>query len=106
MANYSKGTVGEQLLYEILDPANYMLPDVNVDFTQITLEELAPRNGTGRVLVKGARGKPAPSSYKASITVVEGWRVRQAKMSRCNISSNFLCCIPDRRDVDDRWPGC
>lgn len=44
----SKGTVAEQMVYEILDPANYLLPDVNVDFTQITLEDLPPVNNTGR----------------------------------------------------------
>jgi hypothetical protein len=44
----SKGTVCEQMIYEILDPANYTLPDVNVDFTQVTLDELQPENNSGR----------------------------------------------------------
>jgi len=47
----SKGTVCEQMVYEILDPANYVLPDVNVDFTQVTLEELPPINNSGRGMV-------------------------------------------------------
>jgi hypothetical protein len=75
------------MLYEILDPGNYMLPDVNVDFTHITLEELPPQNGAGRVLVKGARGKPAPASYKASITLVEGWRV-------CCYDASLIAILP------------
>src|SRR5690606_37698904 len=34
-------TVKEQMLYEIHDPANYITPDVVVDITNVTLEEIA-----------------------------------------------------------------
>ncbi len=42
----SAGTVTEQLLYEIDDPAHYRTPDVDVDFT--TLDVVEARTGSGR----------------------------------------------------------
>ena len=66
----TRGSVGEQLLYEIGDPGDYRLPDVVCDFTNVTLEEI----DTDRVLVRGARGAGVPSLYKASVTWADGWR--------------------------------
>jgi hypothetical protein len=66
----SFGTVAEQMLYEVSDPAAYLVPDVACDFSQVTLEE----SGKDRVAVSGAIGNPAPDTLKACATWDDGWR--------------------------------
>lgn len=62
-------TVKEQMLYEVHDPANYLTPDVVVDFTTARLKQLGP----DRVHVSGLSGKPRTPTLKVSIGCTEGF---------------------------------
>ncbi len=62
-------TVKEQLLYEVHDPANYITPDVVVDFTTTHLEQVGP----DRVRVSNIGGKPRTPTLKVSIGCTEGF---------------------------------
>jgi hypothetical protein len=64
------GVIAEQTLYEIGDPAAYLLPDVAADFSQVKLTQIGP----DEVLVEGARGRPPTSQYKVSATYQDGYR--------------------------------
>jgi hypothetical protein len=66
----SVGTVAEQMLYEVSDPAAYFVPDVTVDFTGVKLEQVGPN----RVSVTGARGHRPTATAKVSVTYEDGWR--------------------------------
>ncbi len=67
-------TVGEQLLYEVADPANYYGPDVVADFQHVELDSIGP----DRVRVSGIEGKPPTETYKASLHYRDGWTVRNS----------------------------
>jgi hypothetical protein len=83
----NRRTVTEQLVYEIGDPQHYLTPDVDCDFTTVSVEEIAP----DRVAVRGATGRPAPDSYKVSLAYRDGWMA----------SGTLLVFGPDCREKAD-----
>jgi hypothetical protein len=64
-------TVGEQMLYEILDPGAYFLPDVILDMRGVELKQLEKN----RVLVTGAKGRKPTKYLKCSGVWVDGYKV-------------------------------
>ncbi len=65
--------VAEQIVYEIGDPAAYVLPDVVCDWSQVTVR--ADPTGPDRVLVGGARGRPPTGQLKVCVTASDGWEL-------------------------------
>ena len=65
-------SVTEQLLYEISDPARYLLPDVVCDWSRVVVED----QGSNRVRVSGASGLAPPPTLKACAQVADGWRAQ------------------------------
>jgi hypothetical protein len=66
----TRETVIEQVLYEMGDPANYISPDVCVDFCSFDLRE----EGRDRVAIRGVRGRPATATYKVSLSYRAGYK--------------------------------
>jgi hypothetical protein len=65
--------LSEQMLYEVGDPANYVLPDVVCDFTAVRMQQEVGCE-SNRVHVSGAKGKPPTAFYKVCATYVDGYR--------------------------------
>jgi Acyclic terpene utilisation family protein AtuA len=66
----SVASVGEQIVYEVHDPKNYLLPDVSCDFSNVNLEQIK----LDKVRVVGAIGAQAPTQLKVSSTAMQGFR--------------------------------
>jgi len=62
-------TVKEHLLYEVMDPHNYLMPDGIGDFSTIKLEEV----GRNRVKVSNMSGKKRPDTLKLCIGYRDGF---------------------------------
>jgi hypothetical protein len=64
-------TASEQLVYEIGDPSEYLLPDVTCDWRYVQLTQV----GADRVEVTGAQGRPPPATLKACAQVLDGYKI-------------------------------
>ncbi|UPK92916.1 hypothetical protein LCI18_003851 [Fusarium solani-melongenae] len=67
----STRSVCEQMLYEVLDTENYILPDVILDLSRVTISQDSPDS----VLVRGARGKPPTPWLKCTAVRQQGYRI-------------------------------
>ena len=65
-----RACAAEQMLYEIGDPATYLLPDVTCDFREVRIDQLSD----DRVRISGARGRAPTGSYKVSAMQLDGYR--------------------------------
>ena len=68
--------VSEQLVYEVLDPSNYLTADCVADVSQIKLEQIAP----DQVKIFNIKGKPAPPMLKVNMGYRAGF-VGEAQFS-------------------------
>lgn len=66
----SVATVAEQITYETGDPANYILPDVVCDLSQVQVRQVDATT----VDVTNIKGKPPTPYYKVSGTWQDGYR--------------------------------
>ncbi|EFK08262.1 conserved hypothetical protein [delta proteobacterium NaphS2] len=62
-------TVKEHLIYEVIDPRNYLMPDGIGDFSTIKIEEV----GRNRVKVSNLSGKKRPDTLKLCIGFQDGY---------------------------------
>jgi hypothetical protein len=100
-------TVREQMLYEVHDPANYITPDVVVDFTTAVLEQVGP----DRVKVRNIGGKPRTPTLKVSIGCTEGFigedlffyagpgALRRARLARRILEERFKIVRLDAEEI-------
>ncbi|MEW5913618.1 MAG: acyclic terpene utilization AtuA family protein [Thermodesulfobacteriota bacterium] len=71
-------TVKEHLVYEIHDPANYLMPDAVADLSQIRLKDL----GQDQVEVANIKGKKRPDNLKMTIGFEDGW-IGESEITVC-----------------------
>ena len=63
------GTVKEQLLYEVINPHEYITPDVVADFTKVSLKQ----EGENCIRITGGDGKSRPGTLKVSVGYKAGF---------------------------------
>lgn len=62
-------TVKEHLVYEVHNPARYMMPDGIADLTSLKVQDL----GNNQVKVSNGRGLPRPDTLKVQIGYMDGY---------------------------------
>jgi hypothetical protein len=62
-------TAKEQLLYEVIDPGNYITPDVIADFSSVRFKDI----GKDKIEVSGGAGKIKPDKLKVSVGYEAGF---------------------------------
>jgi hypothetical protein len=62
-------TAKEQLLYEVLDPFNYLTPDVNANFSRVEIEEIS----LNLISIRGGSGQQKPANLKVSVGFAGGY---------------------------------
>ena len=85
----SLDTVREQLFYEMGDPKVYISPDVIVDFSTVTLKEVA----VNTVEVAGASGLAPTDSYKVSMAFEDRYKA----------VGSILVCGPEARAKAEKF---
>lgn len=65
-----RGSVMQQLLYEVGDPSKYIAPEVIADITEAQLEEV----GENRVQFTGVQGREPTDTYKVSMAYEDGYK--------------------------------
>ncbi len=103
-----RAAVAEQLLYEIGDPAAYILPDVICDFRDVRIEQV----DEGRVRVSGARGRGPTGTYKVCATLMDGYRCAGAMViigidaaAKARRTGEAILARVGRMLEERRWPG-
>ena len=66
----SRLSISEQIVYELGDPAAYLMPDVTCDFRNVQVTEC----GRNRVHIEGAKGYAPPEKLKVSATWTDGYK--------------------------------
>ena len=64
-------SVAEQMLYEVLDPENYILPDVVIDLTNVKLTQVA----RDEVCIEGVKGKSPTLFLECTAISWAGYRI-------------------------------
>lgn len=90
-------TVLEQLLYEIDDAAAYLTPDVALDMSRVTIDEVAEN----RVRVAGATPNGRPEQLKVSVGVRDG-RLAVAEIVYSGSGAMERAALAERI-VRERW---